>query len=63
MGAADDVDEDEGVEGDEGGGAERVDAAGRGEAGDEDGERQDRARPRPPSAPPTASPTGSQASG
>ena len=63
MGAADDVDEDQRVEGDEGGGAQRVDAAPGGEAGDE---RQ--ARPRTESAATafstaTASPTGSQASG
>ena len=35
VGAADDVDEDQRVEGDEGGGAQRVDAAPGGEAGDE----------------------------
>ena len=48
VGAADDVDEDERVEGDEGGGAQRVDAARGGEAGDERGDgRGPRAR-RPP---------------
>ena len=44
VGAADDVDEDQRVEGDEGGGAQRVDAAPGGEAGDERGEAEDRER-------------------
>ena len=44
VGAADDVDEDERVEGDEGGGAQRVDAAPGGEAGDDRGEAEHRER-------------------
>ena len=63
VGAADDVDEDERVEGDEGGGAQRVDAAPGGEAGDDAARgRAPRARRRALSTA-TASPTGSQASG
>ncbi len=44
VGAADDVDEDQRVEGDEGGGAQRVGAAPGGEAGDDEGEAEDRER-------------------
>jgi len=40
VGAADDVDEDQGVEGDEGSGPGWVDAAGGGEAGNQVGRRQ-----------------------
>jgi hypothetical protein len=41
VGAADDVDEDQGVEGDEGGGAQRLDAAPGGDAGGEEGDAED----------------------
>ena len=44
VGAADHVDEDQRVEGDEGGGAARVDAAPGGQAGDDPGEAEDRDR-------------------
>src|SRR6185312_6897548 len=44
VGAADDVDEDQRVEGDEGGGAQRVDAAPGAEAGGDEGEAEDRER-------------------
>ena len=63
MAAADDVDEDQRVEGDEGGGAQRVDAAAGGEAGDERGHAEHRERPRAAFSAQTATPTGSQASG